>query len=404
MADAGVVIVGAGQAGCSVAAKLRSLKYEGPITLIGDEPYAPYQRPPLSKAYLLGEMEAERLHLRPQSFYQDQTITLELGQAVTAIDKAAKSVQLGERSLPYEHLVFATGSIPRRLPSEIGGHLEGVYTIRGIADIDGIAHEFQAGRRALIVGGGYIGLEVAAVAAKLGLDVTLLESAARILQRVASPQTSDFFRELHQSHGVTIHEGVQLECLTGVGKVDGARLVNGEALEADFVVLGIGILPDTRLAEASEIWIENGIWTDAFGRTSEANIWAAGDCASFPHEEDRIRLESVGNAIDQAEIVAANILGAEKPYLAKPWFWSDQYDIKLQIAGLNRGYDSVITRLGTDGSRSYWYYREDNLIAVDAMNDPRAYMIAKRLIEMRRTPPKDVIQDRHSNLKALLKG
>ncbi len=404
MTEKGVVIVGAGQAGYSAAAKLRSLGYEGPVTLVGEEPYPPYQRPPLSKAYLMGEMEAERLHLRAPSFYGEQDIVLELGHAVTGIDPQQRSLDISGRSLSYWQLILATGSLPRRLPAHIGGHLPGTYTVRGIADIDEASAEFKAGRKLLVVGGGYIGLEVAAVASKLGLEVTLIEAAPRILQRVAAEETSDFFRALHEGQGVTILEGVGLACLTGEERVTGARLTDGRELEADFAVLGIGIDPNSTLAEAAGLKIENGIWTDAFGRTSDPNIWAAGDCTSFPFQDDRIRLESVGNAIAQAELVAANILGAEQPYEAKPWFWSDQYEVKLQIAGLNRGYDSLVVRHTSDTSRSFWYYRGDRLLAVDAMNDPRAYMIGKRFIESGRSPAKEAVADSESDLKALLKA
>ncbi|MEQ8652683.1 MAG: FAD-dependent oxidoreductase [Kiloniellales bacterium] len=404
MSEKGVVIVGAGQAGCSAAAKLRALGHDGPVTLVGEEAYLPYQRPPLSKAYLLGEMEAERLHLRAPSFYEEQNITALVGEKVTAIDREACRIALAERELPYWQLILTTGSLPRRLPAAIGGNLEGAYTIRSITDIDGASPKFKAGRKLLVVGGGYIGLEVAAVARKLGLEVTLVEAAPRILQRVAAKETSDYFRALHESHGVTILEGVGLERLLGEERVTGARLANGAVLEADFAVLGIGIAPDTALAEAAGLKIDNGIWTDAFGRTSDPNIWAAGDCASFPYGEERIRLESVGNAIDQAEAVAANIMGRNEAYRAKPWFWSDQYDVKLQIAGLNSGYDSLVVRQTSDHSQSFWYYSGERLLAVDAMNDPRGYMVAKRLIELGRSPDKAQVADPQSNLKALLKG
>ncbi|MGB5868942.1 MAG: FAD-dependent oxidoreductase, partial [Albidovulum sp.] len=262
----------------------------------------------------------------------------------------------------------------------------------------------RAGARALIVGGGYIGLEAAAVASKLGLEVTLIEAAPRILQRVAAPETSDYFRALHSAHGVTIIEGTGLDRLTGEGNVTGAVLADGREIAADLVIVGIGILPNSELAEAAGLAIENGIRTDAQGRTSDPAIWAAGDCASFPHNGGRIRLESVGNAIDQAEVVAENMMGAGKAYLAKPWFWSDQYEVKLQIAGLNSGYDRIITRKGEDTAVSFWYYQGDRLLAVDAMNDGRAYMIGKRLIEAGRSSDPAVIADPAADLKALLKG
>jgi len=397
-----IVIVGAGQAGAALAAKLRALGHQGPLTLIGEEPAPPYQRPPLSKAYLLGEMEEERLWLRSPEFWAENDVTLKLGARVTAIDRAAKTVTAGDEAIPYDVLALTTGSTPRRLPAAIGGDLQGVFTVRTLADVDGMRAEFAPGRRAIIVGGGYIGLEAAAVAAKLGVAATVLEMAPRILQRVAAPETSDYVRRLHRSHGVTILEDTGLDRLTGETRVTGAQLKDGRVLPADFVIVGVGIAPGTALAESAGLALDNGIATDELGRTSDPAIWAAGDCASFPHQGGRIRLESVGNAIDQAEAVAANILGAGQPYQAKPWFWSDQFDLKLQIAGLNAGYDHVVARGGEGDAASFWYYAGDRLLAVDAMNDPRAYMVGKRLIESGKSPAPDAVAAA-TDLKALLK-
>ena len=315
-----VVVIGAGQAGSSLVAKLRNSGFDGRITLIGAEPVPPYQRPPLSKAYLLGDMTLDRLFLRPESFYAEHDIDLRLNTRVTGIDRAARIVRLGDEVIRYDHLVLTTGSDPRRLPSSIGGALAGVFVVRDLADVDAMAPHVVAGRRALIVGGGYIGLEAAAVAAKRGLEVTLVEMADRILQRVAAPETSAYFRALHQAHGVTIREGVGLDRLLGEGRVTGARLSDGTELAADLVIVGVGIAPATALAEAAGLEIENGIKVDARGQTSDPAIWAAGDCASFPWKAGRIRLESVPNAIDQAECVAENIMGAAKDYEAQPWF------------------------------------------------------------------------------------
>ncbi|MDQ2095792.1 NAD(P)/FAD-dependent oxidoreductase [Rhodalgimonas zhirmunskyi] len=402
-----IVVIGAGQAGSSLCAKLRSLGHDGPITLIGEEAQPPYQRPPLSKAYLLGDMALERLYLRPGSFYAEHDIDLRLNTTVEAIDRAGKKVIItgaqGGEALPYDMLALTTGSIPRHLPGKIGGELQGVHVVRTLRDVDAMEPEFVEGRRVLIIGGGYIGLEAAAVAAKKGLKVTLVEMAERILQRVAAPETSDFFRALHAAHGVDIREGVGLETLHGEVRVTGARLTDGSELEVDFVIAGVGITPATELAVTAGLEIDNGIKTDAHGRTSDPAIWAAGDCASFPYRGSRIRLESVPNAIDQAEVVAENMLGAAKDYIAKPWFWSDQYDVKLQIAGLNTGYDRIITRPGAkEGSVSFWYYAGDTLLAVDAANDPRAYMIGKRLIEAGKSPDPVAVADPATDLKALM--
>lgn len=402
---AGIVVVGAGQAGASVVAKLRALEYSGQITLIGEEPSPPYQRPPLSKKYLLGELELERMYLRPESFYAENDIDLRLDEQVTSIVPGAKEITTTHHTIEYDHLVLATGSVPRRLPSAMGGDLDGVYLVRGLSDVDAMAPEFREGAHVLIVGGGYIGLEAAAVAAKKGLKVTLIEMADRILKRVASPETSDYFRDLHQGHGVDIRENTGLERLVGDTRVTGAHLADGEELDVDFVIVGVGIDPATDLAAMAKLEIDNGIKTDEHCRTSDPNIWAAGDCASFPYRGDRVRLESVPNAHDMAECVAENIMGAGKTYVAQPWFWSDQYDIKLQITGLNVGYNTVVSRPDGKGKgMSFWYFKDDELLAVDAVNEPRAYMVGKRLIDAGKSPSPEQIADTGLELKTLLKA
>lgn len=398
-----VVVVGGGQAAASLVAKLRSKGFEGTITLIGEEPVPPYQRPPLSKAYLLGEMEEERLYLRPATYYAENAIDLHMGEKVIAVDRDNKEVMAGGRAVKYDELVLCTGSVPRRLPAGIGGALDGVYVVRTLADVDAMCPSCVSGKRVLVVGGGYIGLEAAAVCAKLGLTVTLVEAADRILQRVAAPETSAWFRDLHRARGVDLREGTGLVRLLGEDHVSGAELADGTTLDVDMVIVGVGIAPATELAEGCGLEVLNGIAVDSHGRTSDPSIWAAGDCASFPHGAGRIRLESVGNAIDMGELVAENIMGAGRSYVPKPWFWSDQYDVKLQIAGLNTGYDRIVVR--RDGEAlSHWYYEGDTLLAVDAMNDSRAYMVGKRLIEGGRTPDPEAVADPETQLKALLKA
>lgn len=399
-----VVVVGAGQAAASTVARLRSKGFTGGITLVGEEPVPPYQRPPLSKDYLLGNMSLERLFLRPESYYAEHEITLKMDTRVTEIDRAAHAVHTTSGPINYDHLVLCTGSQPRRLPAAIGGNLDGVFVVRTLRDVDAMAPRCEVGARVLIVGGGYIGLEAAAVAAKLGLQVSLIEAAERILQRVASSQTSDYFRALHTSHGVNIHEGVGLARLTGDGHVTGAVLADGRTLEADFVIAGVGITPSDAIAAEAGLAIENGIKVNALGQTSDPVIWAAGDCASFPNQGAQMRLESVGNAIDMGELVADNIMGVDRSYTARPWFWSDQFDVKLQIAGLNTGYDQIVVRDGDAGAVSHWYYRQGQLLAVDAMNDSRAYMVGKRLIESGKTADPERVADSDQNLKALMRA
>ena len=401
-----IVVIGAGQAGAALVAKLRNLDDQCSIDLIGKEDVLPYQRPPLSKKYLLGEIPLERLYLRPESFYSDNNITLHLGDTVTRINRREKSIVTTRQSLTYDHLVLATGSWPRKLPAAIGGELAGVYTMRDLQDADAMAPEMVAGRKVLIVGGGYIGLEAAAVAATTGLTVTLVEMSDRILNRVAAPQTSDYFRQLHQSHGVTLKENTGLKQLIGQdGKVTSAQLSDGSVERVDFVIVGVGIIPAQDLAEAAGLEIENGIAVDMYGRSSDPSIWAIGDCASFDHQGQKMRLESVQNAIDQAEVTAQNILGAKTSYQPEPWFWSDQYNVKLQIAGLNTGYSDVVERAEqTADSCSFWYYKGDTLLAVDAMNAPKAYMVGKRLLGLGKSPPKAAISDPQTDLKSLLKS
>ncbi|MBW6416500.1 NAD(P)/FAD-dependent oxidoreductase [Celeribacter sp. PS-C1] len=397
------IVIGAGQAGQSIVTTLRGQGFEGEITLIGEEPVPPYQRPPLSKAYLLGEMELDRMFLRPESYYADENITLRMSTKVTGIDPVEKTISISDEVLSYDKLALTTGSAPRLLPTAIGGELGGVYTMRTLADADAIEPEFREGASVLIVGGGYIGLEAAAVAAKKGLKVTLVEMADRILQRVASVETSDYFRALHRAHGVDLREGVGLVKLTGDTRVEAAELTDGTTLNVDFVIVGVGITPGTELAELAGLTLENGIKTDLYGATSNSDIFAAGDCASFPHDGTQMRLESVGNAIDQGAVVAKNMLGQAVTYMPKPWFWSDQYDVKLQIAGLFNGHDRVVIREG-EGTHSHWYYKDDQLIAIDAMNDPRGYMVAKRLIESGKSADPAKVADPATDLKELMRG
>ncbi|MGV3694353.1 MAG: NAD(P)/FAD-dependent oxidoreductase [Paracoccus marcusii] len=397
-----IVIVGGGQAAASMAARLRAKGHEGPLTVIGNEPAAPYQRPPLSKAYLLGQMGLDRLTLRAPEWWRDQGIALHLSETALSIDRAGQVLTTDRGTYSYDALALTTGAAPRRLPAAMGGDLPGTHVIRSLADVDALAPQMREGRRLVVIGGGYIGLEAAGVARKLGLEVTLIEAALRILGRVAAAQTADLIRALHRAHGVTILEGTGISRITGDDRATGVALTDGRQIDADLVIMGIGVLPETALAGAAGLDLDNGIATDLHGRTSDPLIWAAGDCASTPWQGGRLRLESVGGAIDMAECVADNMLGLTRDYVPKAWFWSDQFDAKLQIAGLNAGHDQVVTRAGQgDHAASVWYYRQGTLIAVDALNDARAYMIGKRLIEGGISPDPAAIST-VADLKALM--
>ncbi|MEM6489729.1 MAG: FAD-dependent oxidoreductase [Pseudomonadota bacterium] len=390
-----VVIVGGGQAAVSAAATLRTEGHEGPITMLSAEPVAPYQRPPLSKKYLLGAMSLDRLMLKDPSYYGEAGIDLRLGTPARAIDRAAQRVEIDGDALAYDALVLATGAVPRRLPATMGGDLPGVVTIRDLADADRLAPAVAPGRRALVVGGGYIGLEAAAVAARRGMAVTLIEMAPRLLARVAAPETAAHFRTLHSDEGVDIREGTALAGIERQGEALAATLSDGTVLTVDLVIVGIGIEPAAALAEAAGLDTAGGIVVDGTCRTADPAILAAGDNAAFPWtmpdgSTARIRLESVQNAIDQGAHAARAIVGEVAPYAPVPWFWSEQYDTRLQIAGLNTGYDRVVAKPGArPGSLLVWYFAGERFIAADAAGDPRGYMQAKRWLEAGEGPVHD---------------
>jgi len=400
-----ILIIGGGQAAASCAARLRQKDKDCHITIFGEENHLPYQRPPLSKKYATGDMTVEQLLLRPQDWYEQNNIAYVGGERVVSVDTAEKRINLDHGgSHDWDKLVFATGSRARGLPAGMGGELGGVYLLRSLKDADSFANELVEGRKVIIIGGGYIGLEAAAVCASRGLNVTLIEAAERILQRVACRETSDWFRQLHGSHGVTIHEGKALENLEERGgRVCGAMLDDGTRLDVDFVLVGIGIIPNAELAAEAGLVVEGGIVTDEYCRSSNPDIYAAGDCAAFKYKGELTRLESVQNAIDQAECAADNIAGEKREYHPFPWFWSDQYDVKLQIAGLNRGYDTIITRKGErEGAMAHFYFKGDKFIAVDAMNDPRTYMVGKKMLEAGRNISPEQSMDTSLELKSLL--
>ena len=376
-----IVIIGAGQAAVQAIVSLRAEGHEGSITLVGAERHLPYQRPPLSKGYLLGEMSADRLLLRPATFYEQSGVSLHIGVAALAVDCGAGEVHLTRGStLRYDGLLLATGSRPRPLPVP-GSDLAGVFTIRGMADVDTIKARLGPGTRLVVVGGGYIGLEGAASARKLGASVEVVEAADRLLARVAGPEISAFMLEAHRAHGVTVHLCAAVVELEGDGGyVRAVRLSDGRSLEADTVLVGIGALPNTDLAEAAGLSVSNGIVVDAHARTSDPAIYAAGDCTRHPNPlyGRTLRLESVQNAIDQAKSAAASLCGKDKVYAQVPWFWSDQFDLKLQMAGLIDGGHRREVR-GEMGKTPFYvdHWYEDGLIAVEAINDPSNFMRGK---------------------------
>jgi 3-phenylpropionate/trans-cinnamate dioxygenase ferredoxin reductase component len=394
-----VVIVGAGQAGATLAFRLRENNHIGPIYLIGEESYPPYQRPPLSKKYLIGDFARERLFLKPPKAYAEQGINLLLGNSVGEVDRTNRTVSLKDLAgtkIPYDILVFATGGrarFPDQLPNNTPTN---VFTLRNIDDADRVCKAMIPNQRLLIVGGGYIGLELAAAAARQGLNVSLVEQSERILSRVACTETATYFRELHVKNGVKIHENTAVTELTeAAGMAHSATLMDGQKIDFDLAIFGIGILPNDQLAREAGLSCDGGISVDANCRTEDTNVYAAGDCACFPFGDRELRLESVQNAIAQAEYIADEITHPSgKPYVLVPWFWSDQYDSKLQIAGLNHGYNSVIVRHGAKPrSVSHWYFQDETLIACDAIGDARSFMLAKHWLADIRRPSAAMIAD-----------
>jgi len=401
-----IIIIGAGQAGGETAQRLRQGGFAGDITLIGEEPAPPYQRPPLSKGYLKGDLDMDRLLLRPATVYAEENITLLTSLRAVWIDRANKRVRVeGGRELPYDALVLATGAKPRKL-TLVGADLAGVHLFRTAADVDALKPHFVRDAKLVVVGAGYIGLEAAAVARQLGLSVTVIETAVRPLARVTSPEVAGFFLDEHTRQGVQFVLGGQPAMIKGRERVTGVALVDGTEISADIVIAGIGVNPDIALADQCGLEVENGIVTDALCQTSDPAVFAIGDCAARPmaHFDKRMaRLESVHNAMEGAKIVAAALTGGKPHTVEAPWFWSDQYDLKLQIAGLFQGYDNVVLR-GVMADRSFaaFYYKGPKLIAVDAVNRPAEYLGAKMLIQTGRTIPPGELEDETRPMKELV--
>lgn len=400
-----VVIVGASHAATEVIANLRKLKWDGKITLIGDEASLPYQRPPLSKAYYKGDVDDEKLLIRPSSFYEKNDVDLKLGRTVESIDRKAKSVHLDNgETVNYEHLILATGTRARELPTDGAKH-KNINYLRTKSDVDGIKSQLQPGSNLIIIGAGYIGLEVAASAVKQGINVIVFEFMERVLARVTSPTVSEFYRQLHQEEGVEIRLNSAVEKFEHTDSHLIAHTNNGEQLECDSVIVGIGVLPNSELAENAGLTCDNGIVVNEFTQTDDPAIFAIGDCSNH-HSiiyNKRIRLESVPNAMEQAKVAAATICGQGRAYNQLPWFWSDQYDVKLQTAGLFQDHDQVIVR-GDTTTRKFaaFYLQEGVLIAVDALNSPAEFMLSKKLIINKVSPDTEKLADPAVSLKEFL--
>ncbi len=408
MTDQHCVIIGASHAAASMAATLRQEGWEGTITIVGEEQHLPYHRPPLSKAALIGDKDAASLAIRPADFYDTQGIALRLGVRAERIDRQAQRVVLSDgTSLAYTRLALMTGALPRRI-SLPGSELKGVHYLRDMRDVDAIRSRLKPGKSVVIVGGGYIGLETAASLRSAGLQVTVLEAMSRVLQRVTAPEVSAFFTRVHEEEGVTVVTGTTVSAFHGEGTLSGVTCSDGREFAADLALVGVGVVPDTSLAEAAGLEVNDGIVVDEFARTSDPHILAAGDCTRHynPVYDRWLRLESVQNANEQARTAAKAVAGNPVAYHALPWFWSDQYDIKLQIAGLSAGYDEVVVRGNIAEGRSFsaFYLCGGRLVAADAINRPREFMAAKRAILAGCRPAPAALADESLEMNAVFEG
>ena len=401
------VIVGGGHAAGSLLTTLLQKKYQQEVVLVGEEPHPPYQRPPLSKNYLAGEIDEESLYLKPRSVYDDAGYQLRLGERAEHIDRDNKTITLSDQStLKYGQLVLATGSRVRYLNAQ-GADLKGLHYLHDIADSDALREQFVPGKSLVIVGGGYIGLEVAAIAVKAGLKVTVLEAAERLMQRVTGPEISAFFYAKHRGAGVDVRLDT---AVTGFeagnhGYVAGVTLADGTTVPADFVLVSVGIAPETALAEAAGLPCDDGILVDEYTRTNDPDILAIGDCTRHRNLffEQTQRMESVANAVDQARTAAATLMGEDRPYDAAPWFWSNQYDVRLQMVGLSHAHDERVVRgKPEDEAFAVFYLREGHLIAVDAVNLPMAFMVGKKLVYQHREVKAQALRDPDIELKSLI--
>ena len=399
------VVVGAGHAGGQAAARLRQNGHEGEILVLGEEAFPPYQRPPLSKQYLAGEMPIERVLLRPEAFYAGKSIDLKLETRVAAVERAEKRVKLESGELiAYDKLLLATGGRARKLPLPGVVH-PAIHYLRSISDVDAIRAKAVESARLVIVGGGYIGLEVASVGVKLGVEVTVLEMEPRVLARVTSERMSAYYQALHEGRGVRIVTGAHAEAFEDHGSGVRIECAGGQTFDADLVIIGAGILPNVELAEAAGIACDNGILVDERCQTSDASIYAAGDCSNHPNAllGRRLRLESVPNAMEQARVAADNMCGREASYAAIPWFWSDQYELKLQMAGFSAAADEEVVRgEPADNAFAVFYLKSGRIIAVESVNNAREFMAARKLIESGKAVDTAMLADAGTPLQTLL--
>ena len=399
------VIIGGSHAAVQLVISLRQNGWEGQITVVSEEPHMPYHRPPLSKAYLAGDSSEEQLALRAPAAYEKLDVNFMLGVSVKRIDTQAYKLELdNNQTLPFSKLALCTGARARPLPIP-GADLQGVHYLRTMDDVGGIQQSAASAKTAVIIGGGYIGLETAASLRKLGIAVTILETESRLLKRVASETTSEFYLRLHQQHGTDIRCNTMATAIEGDAAVTRVVCGDGNKISADMVIIGIGVIPNTELACDAGLDVDNGVLVNEFAQTSHRDIVAAGDCTNHPNPmlKTRLRLESVPNATEQAKAAAASICGIEKQYAELPWFWSDQYDVKLQIAGMNQGYTDAVIR-GDSGSSSFSvFYLKDNLIlAADCINRPKDFMLAKKLIMQGKPTEAAALADETTELKTLM--
>lgn len=405
--NAGLVVIGGSHAGHQVALSARSAGYADPITVLSAEPELPYQRPPLSKSYLMGKLDREALLFRPKSFYEENGIDIRLRATATAIDPDSKSISCGESMVPYDTLVIATGARVRRLALP-GAELDGIHYVRTLADIEAIIAELGNVKSVVVIGAGFIGLEAAAVIRTMGFAVTVLEQAARPMARGVGQTVGLFFAEFHRRQGVDLRLGAGIEAIIGKqNRVSGVTLTSGEEVPADIVIVGIGVLPNQEIAAEANIKCSDGILTDGYARTSCPDILAAGDCTRFPsrYSDELLRLESVQNATDQARTAGSTVAGIVTPYDAPPWFWSDQYDRKLQMTGITAGHDCEVVRGDlAAGAFSVFYFKDDRWLGTDAVNQPANHISSRRLLEADYALSKTEATDEGIALKDLVKA